>query len=121
MSEKLPSREQALNLLYKSGCSRNVIRHCKAVAKLALEIAKRCQERGVDVDIKLVTIGALLHDIGRAKTHSVHHEVAGDEIAKSLNLPNSIRSINEQDLSCFHGHRLVTLFLEGGICGRLWQ
>lgn len=93
MSEKLPSREQALQFLRQSGCLRNVIKHCKAVAELAVEIANACKERGLEVDSELVEIGALLHDIGRAKTHSVHHAVIGAEIAESLGLPETVISI----------------------------
>ena len=93
MSEKLPSREEAVQLLIQSGCSRNVIKHCEAVAELALEIAETCREKGLDVDVKLVEIGALLHDIGRAKTHSVHHAIIGAEIAKSLGMPDPVIAI----------------------------
>lgn len=93
MSEKLPSREQALNFLRESGCSQNVIKHCEAVAELALEIAKKCVEKGLNVNLELVEIGALLHDIGRAKTHSVHHAVAGAQIAKALGLPEPVIAI----------------------------
>ena len=93
MSEKLPSREQALQFLRQSGCLRNVIKHCEAVAELAVEIANACKERGLEVDSELVEIGALLHDIGRAKTHSVHHAVIGAEIAESLGLPETVISI----------------------------
>jgi uncharacterized protein len=90
VSERLPSRDQALILLSKIGCSTKIIEHCKAVANLALEIARLYRESGVDVDIKLIEAGALLHDIGRAKTHSVHHAIIGSEIAKSLGLPENI-------------------------------
>jgi uncharacterized protein len=93
VSEKLPTRRQALQLLKKSGCRGNVIRHCEAVAQLATEIAEACQENGLDVDVELVQIGALLHDIGRSKTHSVHHAIIGADIAKSLGLPEPIISI----------------------------
>jgi uncharacterized protein len=54
-----------------------VIKHCEAVAELAVEIAKACKEKGLNVNLELVEIGALLHDIGRSKTHSVHHAMAG--------------------------------------------
>jgi len=93
VSETFPTREQALQLLRQSGCSRNVINHCEAVAELAAEIAEACKERGLDVDLELIEIGGLLHDIGRSKTHSVHHAVVGAEIAKSLGLPEPIISI----------------------------
>lgn len=93
MSERLPSREQALHFLHKSGCSANVIKHCETVAELALEIARACKEKGLNVDLELVEIGALLHDIGRSKTHSVHHAILGAEIAESLGLPKPVISI----------------------------
>ncbi|MGQ9506366.1 MAG: TIGR00295 family protein [Candidatus Bathycorpusculaceae bacterium] len=93
MSEKLPSREEALYFLRKSGCSRNVIKHCETVAELALEIAKICNGKGYDVNLELVEIGALLHDIGRSKTHSVHHAIIGAEIAQTLGLPKKVISI----------------------------
>jgi uncharacterized protein len=93
VSEKLPSREQALQFLRQSGCSRNVINHCEAVAELAIEIAKTCKEIGLDVNLELVEAGALLHDVGRSKTHSVHHAVIGAKIARSVSLPEPVISI----------------------------
>ena len=93
MTEKLPSSKTALKLLSESGCSKRVIAHCKAVSALAVKFAKSCKNKGLDVDVKLVEVGALLHDIGRSKTHNVNHAIIGVEIAKSLNLPQSIISI----------------------------
>jgi len=93
VSEKLPSREQALQFLYQSGCRENVVRHAEAVAQLAFRIAKACEEKGLTVNLELVKIGALLHDIGRARTHSVHHAVVGAEIARLLALPEPVISI----------------------------
>ena len=86
----------ALKLLSRSGCSNKVIAHCKAVSALAVQIAKACEKKGLNVNIKLVQAGALLHDIGRSKTHSVDHVVVGAEIARSLNLPESIVYIIER-------------------------
>ena len=91
--ERLPSTQEALRLLSQVGCSRAVIRHCETVAAVATEIAEACQKKGINVDVRLVEIGALLHDIGRSETHSVHHARVGVEIAKSLNLPRSVVSI----------------------------
>jgi uncharacterized protein len=96
VSEELPSPQMALKLLSQSGCSSRVIVHCKAVAALAVQIAKACKKKGLNVDIKLVEVGALLHDIGRSKTHGVDHVVRGAEIARSLNLPESVVSIIER-------------------------
>ena len=93
MSDKLPSREQAIQFLRQSECPNNVIRHCEAVTELAVEIAKVCKEKGLTVDLELVEIGALLHDIGRSKTHSVHHAIIGATIAKPLGLPEPVLAI----------------------------
>jgi len=93
VSEKLPSREQALQLLREHQCPTEVINHCKAVTKLAVETANALEERGVKIDSALVEVGALLHDIGRSKTHAVHHAVVGAEIAESAGLPGSVISI----------------------------
>jgi uncharacterized protein len=96
VSERLPSRQKALQLLKKNGCSNQVIQHCKVVADFAKKIAEKCRKKGFSVDVELVQVGALLHDIGRGKTHSVDHAVVGAEIAKSAGLPNSIISIIER-------------------------
>jgi uncharacterized protein len=93
VSEKLPTREQALQFLKESGCRENVIRHVEAVSALAVEIAEACRKKGFSVDLRLVEIGGLMHDIGRAKTHSVHHAVLGADIAKSLGLSEPVISI----------------------------
>lgn len=93
MSEKLPTREQAMQFLRQSGCRENVVRHVEAVSGLAVEIARVCKQRGHSVDLQLIEIGGLLHDIGRAKNHTVHHAIVGAEIARSLGLPEPIISI----------------------------
>ena len=93
---KLPSRQEALKLLIESGCAKNVIEHCKTVAKIALKIARRLKKKGFNVNLELVEIGALLHDIGRSKTHTVHHAIVGAKIAKQRGLPEPIVKIIER-------------------------
>lgn len=96
MSERLPSREITIRLLDKSGCSPNVIQHCNTVAKLAVKMARILQKKGYKVNLEVVETGALLHDIGRSKTHSVNHAIAGAQIAKSAGLPDTITRIIER-------------------------
>jgi len=93
---RLPTRREALNLLVKAGCSPNVVEHCKSVSAFAVKVAEICQKRGLKTDVSLVEISALLHDIGRSKTHSVDHALVGGKIARSLSLPNSVVSIIER-------------------------
>jgi uncharacterized protein len=90
VSNELPSREQAIQFLRQSGCHPKVIRHCKAVASLALKTAQNVQKKNLNVDSHLVEIGALLHDIGRSKTHTVHHAIVGAELGETLGLPKPV-------------------------------
>lgn len=94
----MPSEKEAISLLTKAGCPPDVIRHCKAVADLATRIAKKIAGNGIVVDVDLVRIGALFHDIGRARTHSIEHAVVGANIARSLRLPTSIVNIIERHI-----------------------
>lgn len=90
MSNRLPSREQAIELLRKNNCPPKVINHCEAVAKFAIETASKLEKKGLKIDFKLVEVGALLHDIGRSKTHTVDHAVIGAKIAESAGLPEPV-------------------------------
>jgi uncharacterized protein len=93
VSKERPSRKEAIALLRKIGCSKEVINHCKAVANTALEISKKVQNKGIQVNSNLIEIGALLHDMGRSITHSVDHAVIGANIAREAGLPESVISI----------------------------
>ena len=81
--------------LKRVGCPEHVIEHCKAVCRLAEEMAERCEE---DVDLDLVRTGALLHDIGRARTHGIDHAVVGANIASELGYPEEVVRIIERHI-----------------------
>jgi uncharacterized protein len=76
-------REEALELLRKAGCSKEVIEHCKAVERVATKLAQEIS-RFRKVNIEEVIIGSLLHDIGRARTHGIRHGVEGGEILRKM-------------------------------------
>ena len=82
----IPSRPEALAILKAVGCPPEVIKHSERVARVALRIAEACRRAGLEVDMGLVEAGALLHDMGRAKTHSVAHAFLGAELARELGL-----------------------------------
>jgi uncharacterized protein len=90
VNNKLPSREQAIELLRENHCSPIVIRHCEVVAELALEIADKLEKKGLIVNRELVEAGALLHDLGRSKSHGIDHGVVGANIAFSAGMPESL-------------------------------
>ena len=94
----LPSSRGATRLLKKAGCPPNVIKHCKTVSKIAVKIAKKLKKKGILVDVDLVKIGALLHDIGRSRTHNIDHAVIGSDIARSLDIPETVIMIIERHI-----------------------
>jgi uncharacterized protein len=91
--------KEAIRLLREAGCSPDIIEHCQMVAECAREIAEQYNSRhDRPADIELVTIGALLHDIGRARSQKVKHVVIGAEIARSLGLDERIVRIIERHI-----------------------
>jgi len=91
----LPSRASAIRFLSKTGCSKSVVDHCIVVSNLAAAIARACERRGIPVDIKLVEIASLLHDVGRSVTHDVRHGVLGGALARANSFDERIVSIIE--------------------------
>lgn len=77
------------------GTPSHVIEHCVNVTKIALRIGSQLIFRGHEVDMRLVETGALLHDIGRSKTHEIDHAVVGAEIAREMGLPESLVDVIE--------------------------
>jgi uncharacterized protein (TIGR00295 family) len=92
------NEEEAVVLLDKVGCDRKVIEHCKAVQFFALRVAERLMKKGVKVDLELVRIGALLHDIGRARTHRIDHGVMGGRMAREMGLDDALVRIIERHI-----------------------
>lgn len=91
----MPALIMAAEILAQAGCSRGVIAHCAAVARLAAEIAAAVT---VPVDPGLVRLGGLLHDIGRSRTRGIDHAVAGAEIGLALGLDERIIRIIERHI-----------------------
>ena len=84
-----------IRMLRQAGCDERVIEHCIKVRNLAIEIAKAIEKNGYRVDMEAIEAGAMLHDIGRAKTHGIMHIVEGVKIAKKYGLPKKVIDIIE--------------------------
>lgn len=65
---KLPTVEQAEQLLDKYSVPQNIREHCRAVSALATSIAEKLSGKGIHIDVELVHIGSLLHDMMKAAT-----------------------------------------------------
>lgn len=71
MKTKIPSREECLELLAKNKTPSNVIEHCKAVCRVAEEVADSLIKKGIKIDQDLIIAAALLHDIEREKEEHI--------------------------------------------------
>ena len=56
------------------------------------------KEHPIQIDIDAVFVGALLHDIGRSKTHGIGHAVAGARIALENGLDEKLVKIIERHI-----------------------
>jgi len=67
-----------------------LIDHCEAVHSLCMKLAGTLNKKNpaIHIDKKLVSVGALLHDIGRTRRQGVDHGVAGAQILRNLNATN---------------------------------
>ena len=83
-----------IELLEKENTPQNVIQHCIAVCIKARKIASNFD----DVDEDLIRKGALLHDIGRSRTHGITHAIEGVEIARGYGYPIEVLNIIERHI-----------------------
>ncbi len=91
--EILPDREFALEMLKTLKIPLSVRRHSEKVADKAIQIASKIKK--AQVDMNLVEIGALLHDIGRSKTHGFKHALIGGKILRQRGFSESLARICE--------------------------
>ncbi len=77
-----PSEEEALKLHRKHGSNERILEHCRTVAKVSKVLASGMRGKGKPVDEESVVAAALLHDIGRNRSHTVSHGVEGALLLK---------------------------------------
>lgn len=83
-----------IEILKKEKTPQNVIDHSKAVLEKSLKIARNFDEADKD----LIKKGALLHDIGRSKTHGISHAVEGRAIAEKYGYSEDVLNIIERHI-----------------------
>ena len=96
LTSLLPDREFVLELLKKLRVPYSVRRHSLQVAEIAIDIANNIKR--AKVDKKLVEIGALLHDVGRASTHGFGHGFNGGKILRERGFPEELARICERHI-----------------------
>ncbi len=90
----IPGREECMRMLVEAGVEENAIQHSKLVEAVALGFAKAINERQAGlVNEELVTAGALLHDLGRSKTHDIQHVVWSVQLAQEAHVDPAVVEI----------------------------
>ena len=89
----LPSRDIAFELLKILKVPYQVRRHSLKVSEKALELAEKITKN--NINLELVEIGALLHDVGRSKTHGFKHGIIGGKILRERGFPKELARICE--------------------------
>jgi uncharacterized protein len=79
---------KALKTFRELHAPEGVIEHSKVVHDVCMDLVNLLRERnpGLKINKKLVSVGSLLHDIGRSKTHGIIHGVEGAKIIRDLNV-----------------------------------
>lgn len=93
--------KSALRLLEDYFGDNNIAKHCKATSKKAVEIAEKINSNGHKVNVELVRVGALLHDIGRARTHNVEHNYEGGKILREMGFEELARAVERHGANVF--------------------
>ena len=86
--------QMEIELLEKENTPENVIEHSKAVCRKAMKIAANFD----NADVDLIRKGALLHDIGRSRTHGITHAIEGVEIARKYGYSQDVLNIIERHI-----------------------
>lgn len=68
------------------------------MSKIAVRIARQLKEKGHEVDMELVEIGAILHDIGRSKTHAIDHAAVGGKMVRQLSIAEPVARIVDRHI-----------------------
>lgn len=90
--------DEFIPFLADKGCDPGVIDHCLMVRDVAVDIARRIAGTGMPVRIDLVAAGAILHDIGRSKTHGMDHADAGGMICREIGFEEDVCRIVERHI-----------------------
>ncbi|MDO8481445.1 MAG: HDIG domain-containing protein [Nanoarchaeota archaeon] len=96
------TEEQAVALLRKHITSDEIFHKILAHVQKVKEIALRIGKQVPGVDLELIRIGSLLHDIGRYKAglgkEGIKHGIIGGEILRKEGLPESLALIAERHI-----------------------
>ncbi|MCB6982195.1 HD domain-containing protein [Peptostreptococcus anaerobius] len=90
--EYCPTKAECFDILRVYGTPIHVQGHCNAVGEVGYAIARALNEKGLDINERLVASAGYLHDI--ARVHKIHEKV-GANYLKSIGLEDVSRVISD--------------------------
>lgn len=94
------TEEEVFMLYLEFKTPENVIKHCMAVANVAMTIASALNDHGFDLDIELIKGAGLTHDIARTKAR--HWDVMADKLEEMGFIEESILVRNHMTGAGYH-------------------
>jgi uncharacterized protein len=85
----IPKREGCLSILSDEGVPEHIVKHSLVVEEVALFTAEGLSNAGVQLNISLITAGAILHDVSKmpAMEEGKQHGEMGSEFLIKLGFP----------------------------------
>jgi putative nucleotidyltransferase with HDIG domain len=98
----IPTREQAEAILASFELPDGIVAHSEGVARIAVAAARLVAAHGVPVDVDLVEIAALLHDIDKLETRDGGgvHGVVGAERLTAMGHPELAPPVASHPVTC---------------------
>ena len=94
----LPNYLTCIKLHFQHHSPPQVIDHVILTTQTALTVTKELKALFPTIDCQLVLAGAMLHDIGRSKTHYIDHGIIGGEILRQHGFPIELIHIVENHI-----------------------
>jgi len=94
----LPNYLACIKLHLQHHSPPQVIDHVILTTQTAVSISKKLKALFPKINCQLILAGAMLHDIGRSKSHNVDHGIIGGEIIKQHGFPVELVHIVENHI-----------------------
>src|SRR5215212_10189559 len=98
----VPGRDQAHAFLASLDLPEGIVVHSRGVARVAAEAARLVSAAGVPVDVRLVEVAALLHDIDKPETRKgggIHGSVAAERLT-DMGFPELATPVASHPVTC---------------------
>ena len=93
-----PDYTKCIQLLLNYSTPLNVISHSILTAQTALNVAEILKEKNFIINCDLIIAGALLHDIGRCRSHRLDHGIIGAKILREEDIAEELAQVAENHL-----------------------